>query len=52
MTDVKLKDNEPLDEQLQMQLKKRLFSFHKSAKNFYGYSSTIGGYKSLGDYED
>jgi hypothetical protein len=52
MTDVKIKDNEPLDEQLQMQLKKRLFSFHKSAKNFYGYSRTIGGFKSLGDYED
>ena len=35
MTDVRLKDDEPLGDQLDEQLKKTLFTFHKSAKNFY-----------------
>jgi hypothetical protein len=42
LTDIRLKDNEPLAEQLNEPLKKILFSFHKSAKNFYknSYGST------------
>ena len=35
MTEVRLKDSEPVSDQLNNQLKKLLFSFHKSAKNFY-----------------
>lgn len=36
MTDKKLKKDEPETEQLQAQLKRLLFSAHKSGKNFYG----------------
>ncbi len=39
MTDVKIKADEPLDDQLRKQLKKLLFGFHKSGKNFYGYGA-------------
>jgi len=35
MTDKKIKEDEPLHEQLQLQLKKLLFNFHKSGRNFY-----------------
>ncbi|MBK8610566.1 MAG: TraB/GumN family protein [Chitinophagaceae bacterium] len=51
MTDKKIKEDEPLDEQLNNQLKRRLFGFHKSARNFYGYN---GNYKftAIDDYED
>ncbi|MEO6669587.1 MAG: TraB/GumN family protein [Ferruginibacter sp.] len=35
MTSVRLKENEPIDVQLNNQLKKALYRFHKSAKNFY-----------------
>ena len=42
MTDVRLKDNEPLSDQLNEQLKKVLFTFHKSAKNFYRNSRGSG----------
>ncbi|MEO8772382.1 MAG: TraB/GumN family protein [Ferruginibacter sp.] len=35
MTNVRLKENESIDDQLNEQLKKALFGFHKSAKNFY-----------------
>ncbi|MEO6539491.1 MAG: hypothetical protein ABIN74_00815, partial [Ferruginibacter sp.] len=49
MTDKKIKAGEPLDDQLQNQLKKILFSFHKSGKDFYGYSGT---YKAVTDYEE
>ena len=48
MTGKKIKANEPLDEQLESQLKKRLYSFHKSARNFYG---SDGVYK-LGKFSD
>jgi len=51
MTDKKIKADEPLDEQLQDQLKRRLYSFHKSARNFYGNNNT-GGFRSIGNYED
>ena len=51
MTDKKIKADEPLDEQLQDQLKRRIYSFHKSARNFYGNNNT-GGFRSIGNYED
>jgi uncharacterized protein YbaP (TraB family) len=49
MTDKKLKDDEPQDEQLQKQLKKILFSSHKSARNFF---ESEGDYrfKRIADY--
>ncbi len=50
MTEKKIKADEPLDDQLQNQLKKRLFSFHKSGKNFY--DNNNGAYRSIGSYED
>lgn len=36
LTSTRLKDNEPVDDQLNEELKKALFRFHKSAKFFYG----------------
>ena len=51
MTDKKIKKEEPLDEQLQNQLKKILFSFHQSARNFYGYNN-YSGYRPIDTYED
>lgn len=51
MTDKKIKKDEPLDEQLQNQLKRILFSFHPSARNFYGYNNT-SGYRAVSTYED
>jgi len=47
MTEKKIKADEPLDEQLQTQLKKRLFAFHQSGKDFYGYAG-VPGMRSLG----
>ena len=51
MTDKKIKKDEPLDDQLMNQLKKILFSFHESARNFYGYSN-YSGYRAVDTYED
>ena len=51
MTDKKIKADEPLDEQYQNQLKRKLFSFHKSAKNFYG-NSNAGNFRPIASYED
>jgi hypothetical protein len=51
MTDKKIKKDEPLDDQLQKQLKKILFSFHKSARNFYG-SSNYSSYRTIDSYQD
>ena len=39
MTDKKLKDDKPVDEQFQEQLKRLLFNFHPSGRNFYESSS-------------
>lgn len=47
MTEKKMKADEPLDDQLQNLLKKKLFSFHKSGKDFYGYSNNYGGIRNL-----
>ena len=43
MTDKKLKEGEPVDEQFQEQLKRLLFAFHPSARNFYE-SNRYGNY--------
>lgn len=51
MTDKKIKKDEPLEEQFRDQLKKRLFSFHPSAKNFYGYNN-YSDYTAIDNYED
>jgi hypothetical protein len=50
MTDKKLKKDEPVNDQLQQQLKKLLFASHKSGKMFYG-SSYGYGYKGF-NFED
>ncbi|MEP7255772.1 MAG: TraB/GumN family protein, partial [Ferruginibacter sp.] len=52
MTEKKIKPDEPLEEQLQKQLKKILFGFHNSGKNFYGYSDYEGSIRSFDEYED
>jgi len=51
MTDKKIKKDESLDEQLQNQLKKILFSFQSCARKFYGYSN-YSGYRAVVTYED
>jgi len=52
MTERKIKTDESLDEQLQKYLKRRLFSFHKSARNFYGYNDYFGSLRGLRQFED
>ena len=47
----KIIKDKPLDEQLQHQLKKVLFSFHPSARNFYG-NNDYSGYRTVSTYED
>ncbi len=51
MTDKKIKKDEPAEEQFRDQLKKRLFSFHPSAKNFYGYNN-YSDYTAIDSYGD
>ena len=45
MTDKNLKEDEPVNSQLQEQLKKILYGFHKSAKNFFDSDSYYGLFK-------
>ena len=52
MTDKKLKADEPMDEQLQKQLKKLLFSFHKSSKNFYSADDYYSKFRKMMNYQD
>ena len=52
LTDVNLKENEPLAEQLNKQLKKILFGLHKSGKYFYNDYSGSGNIHALSAYED
>ena len=52
MTDKKLKADEPMDEQLQKQLKKLLFSFHKSSKNFYSSDDYYSKFRKMMNYQD
>ncbi len=51
LTDKRLLVNEPLDDQLQKQLKKKVFPFYSSGKNFYREENNYLYNKSLGDYE-
>ena len=44
LTDKKIKDDEPLDDQLDKQLKRLLFSLSKSGKNFY-ISENLGRFR-------
>lgn len=50
MTEKKIKEDSPLDDQLQNELKKILFSFHKSSRNYY--SNPYDRYKDTDSYED
>ena len=52
MTDKKIKEDKPLNEQFQDLLKKILFSTHKSAKNFYETDGNAYNYKKIDAYED
>lgn len=52
MTDKKLKPDEPMEEQFQKQLQRMLFSFHKSARIFYGYDEYSNRLRTAGSYED
>ena len=52
MTDKKLRDDKPQNEQFEEQLKKILFSFHKSAKNFFEGDGNTYQLRKTVDYED
>jgi uncharacterized protein YbaP (TraB family) len=52
MTDKKIKNDQPLEEQFQKQLKRALLAFHKSAKIFYGNDDYYGRMKVITDYEE
>lgn len=52
MTDKKLKDTEPIEQQLNIQLKKILFSFHKSSKNFFSGDENLNSFKNLMYYDE
>jgi len=52
MTDKKLKAEEPIDDQLQKQLRKLLFGFHKSAKNYYTSDDMYSRYRKMINYQE
>ena len=52
MTDKKIKTSEPLNEQLQEQLKRLLFTFHKSARNFFDGEGNGYRFTKVTDYEE
>jgi len=52
MTDKKLKPGEPVEEQCRKQLQRILFSYHKSAKNFYGYDDYASPVRMIDTYGD
>lgn len=52
MTDKKLMRDEPVMEQFQKQLKKLLFTFHKSGKNFFTQDDYYDRFKKADDYGD
>ena len=52
MTDKKIKTSEPLNEQLQEQLKRLLFTFHKSARNFFDSEGNGYRFTKVTDYEE
>jgi hypothetical protein len=51
LTDKKLVSTEPLDEQLNQQVKKLVFPFYKSGKNFYNTDRDYMNYKYLSEQE-
>ena len=52
MTDKKIKTDKPQNEQFQEQLKKILFSFHKSAKEFFEPEGNGYRFKKVAEYEE
>jgi hypothetical protein len=52
MTDKKIKDDMPLYDQFQEQLKKLLFTFHKSGKNFFESDGNDYRFRKIGEYEE
>ena len=52
MTDVKIKEKEPVEEQLETQLKKILFGRRKSGKNFFSGNDLYDEVKPIAAYED
>lgn len=50
LTDKKLRETLPQDEQLQLQLKKLLMGFHKSARKFYEYDDLYSAARRLASY--
>ena len=52
MTDIRLKDDEPVPDQLNKQLKKMLFGLHKSGKYFFNDYNGYGNIRAVSDYED
>lgn len=52
MTDKKLKPGEPVDEQCRKLLQRLLFSYHKSAKNFYSFEDFSSPVRMIDSYED
>ncbi len=52
LTDKKIQKDQPLYEQLDKELKKMVFSFFNSGKNFYGSDYGYGNYKYLEQYRD
>ena len=51
LTDKKIMSNYPLEEQLNTEFKKIVFSFYNSAKNFYNSANEFSNFKYLSDYE-
>ncbi len=51
LTDKKLALNLPLEEQLDRELKKIIFSFYNSSKNFFNTGNEYNNYKYLSEYE-
>jgi hypothetical protein len=51
LTDKKLVLNQPVDEQLDKELKKIIFSYYNSSKNFFNSGNEYSSFKFLGDAE-
>lgn len=52
LTDKKIQKDQPLDDQLNKELKKMVFSFFNSGRNFYQSDYGYGNYKYLNQYQD
>ena len=52
LTDTRIKENEPEEEQFNARLKKLLFSQHKSSRIFFEDSELYHSVKAVGEYED